>query len=198
MVAIARRLLVSCCAGLLTIAACTGPSPGAAPPQGAATTASTGTLPRVPDGWPFPLDAPAAVGEHGMVVTDQSLAAEVGLATLREGGNAVDAAVATSFALAVVLPSAGNIGGGGFLVAYVDGSSHALDFRETAPAAGSRDMYLDASGETGDRSVTGHLAAGVPGSVAGLWAAHPDARVQALGQPCRAGDPPRGRRLRSG
>lgn len=107
-----------------------------------------------------------------MVVTDQSLATEAGLAVLRDGGNAVDAAVATAFALAVVLPSAGNIGGGGFLVAHVDGQSHALDFRETAPAAGSRDMYLDARGETGDRSVTGHLAAGVPGSVAGLWAAH--------------------------
>ena len=90
---------------------------------------------------------------------------------LRDEGNAVDAAVATAFALAVVLPSAGNIGGGGFMVAHVDGASYALDFRETAPGTGSRDMYLDARGETGDRSVTGHLAAGVPGSVAGLWAA---------------------------
>jgi gamma-glutamyltranspeptidase/glutathione hydrolase len=107
-----------------------------------------------------------------MVVTDQALATEVGLAVLRDGGNAVDAAVATAFALAVVLPSAGNIGGGGFMVAHHDGQGYALDFRETAPARASRDMYLDAKGETGDRSVTGHLAAGVPGSVAGLWAAH--------------------------
>ena len=89
-----------------------------------------------------------------------------------QGGNAVDAAVATAFALAVVLPSAGNIGGGGFMVASVKGERYALDFRETAPASASRDMYLDAKGETGDRSVTGHLAAGVPGSVAGLYAAH--------------------------
>jgi len=159
-------------AGLLTLGACgSEPTPGAAPPQPAAP-AATATVPRVPDGWSFPLDKPAAIGEQGMVVTDQALATEAGLAVLRDGGNAVDAAVATAFALAVVLPSAGNLGGGGFLVAHVDGTSHALDFRETAPAAGSRDMYLDASGGTGERSVTGHLAAGVPGSVAGLWAAH--------------------------
>ena len=126
----------------------------------------------MPEGWPFPLDKPAADGEHGMVVSDQPLATAAGLAVLQDGGNAVDAAVATAFALAVVLPSAGNIGGGGFLVAHLDGQGYALDFRETAPAAGRRDMYLDARGETGDRSVTGHLAAGVPGSVAGLWAAH--------------------------
>ena len=107
-----------------------------------------------------------------MVVADQGLATDVGLQVLRDGGNAVDAAVATAFTLAVVLPSAGNIGGGGFMVAHVAGQSYALDFRETAPARASRDMYLDAKGETGDRSVTGALAAGVPGSVAGLWAAH--------------------------
>jgi gamma-glutamyltranspeptidase/glutathione hydrolase len=126
----------------------------------------------VPDGWSFPLDKPAATGEHGMMVSDQPLATATGLTVLQDGGNAIDAAVATAFALAVVLPSAGNIGGGGFLVAHLDGQSYAVDFRETAPAAGSRDMYLDARGETGERSVTGHLAAGVPGSVAGLWAAH--------------------------
>ena len=160
-------------AGLLTLGGCTaGPpreevSKGSAP---APTTASA--VPRVPQGWPFPLDRPAAEGEHGMVVADQALATEVGVSVLRDGGNAVDAAVATAFALAVVLPSAGNIGGGGFMVAHIDRQAYALDFRETAPAAGSRDMYLDANGETGDRSVTGHLAAGVPGSVAGLWAAH--------------------------
>jgi gamma-glutamyltranspeptidase/glutathione hydrolase len=107
-----------------------------------------------------------------MVVADQPLGTEAGVAVLRDGGNAVDAAIAIAFALAAVLPSAGNIGGGGFMVAHVGGQSYALDFRETAPAAGSRDMYLDANGQTGDRSVTGHLAAGVPGSVAGLWAAH--------------------------
>jgi gamma-glutamyltranspeptidase/glutathione hydrolase len=161
-----------CCA--LFVAACDTTSPGreqsTAGPAGSIDAAAA--IPGVPASWPFPLDQPAAEGEHGMVVADQPLATEAGLAVLRDGGNAVDAAVATAFALAAVLPSAGNIGGGGFMVAHIDGQSYALDFRETAPAAGSRDMYLDARGETGDRSVTGHLAAGVPGSVAGLWAAH--------------------------
>jgi gamma-glutamyltranspeptidase/glutathione hydrolase len=129
-------------------------------------------VPAVPEAWPHPLTAPAAEGASGMVVSDQSLATEVGVAVLKDGGNAVDAAVATAFALAVVLPSAGNIGGGGFMVAHVGGDRYALDFRETAPAAASRDMYLDARGSTGDRSITGHLASGVPGSVSGLWAAH--------------------------
>src|SRR6187200_897380 len=161
-----------CCA--LFVAACDTTSPGReqsiAGPARAIDAAAA--IPSVPASWPFPLDQPAAEGEHGMVVADQPLATEAGLAVLRDGGNAVDAAVATAFALAAVLPSAGNIGGGGFMVAHIDGQSYALDFRETAPAAGSRDMYLDARGETGDRSVTGHLAAGVPGSVAGPWAAH--------------------------
>ncbi|MGE0462647.1 MAG: gamma-glutamyltransferase [Vicinamibacterales bacterium] len=166
-----RRLLpLLLGAGLFAFGACTSTtSPG--PAQGPATELPA-TTPRVPELWPFPLDRPAAEGEHGMVVADQALATDVGVAVLRDGGNAVDAAVATAFALAVTLPSAGNIGGGGFMVASVDGTSYALDFRETAPAAASRNMYLDAKGETGDRSVTGHLAAGVPGSVAGLWAAH--------------------------
>ncbi|MBP7779761.1 MAG: gamma-glutamyltransferase [Acidobacteria bacterium] len=153
---------------LVTLAGCK-----AAPPPAASTPpVAAPVVPAVPDGWPHALTTPAAEGEHGMVVADQALATEVGVAVLRDGGNAVDAAVATAFALAVVLPSAGNIGGGGFMVAYVGGQSYALDFRETAPAAASRNMYLDARGETGDRSVTGHLASGVPGSVAGLWAAH--------------------------
>jgi gamma-glutamyltranspeptidase/glutathione hydrolase len=96
-------------------------------------------------------------------------ASEVGAAVLRRGGNAVDAAVAVGFALAVVHPSAGNLGGGGFMVVrFADGTAHALDFRETAPDRATRDMYLDSTGQLTDRSVIGHLAAGVPGSVAGL------------------------------
>ena len=126
-----------------------------------------------------------------MVVADQALATEVGVSVLRDGGNAVDAAVATAFALAVALPSAGNIGGGGFMVAHIDGQAYALDFRETAPAAGSRDMYLDADGETGDRSVTGHLAAGVPGSVAGIVGGPREARLEAVGRTGAAGHSPR-------
>jgi len=89
---------------------------------------------------------------------------------MRQGGNAVDAAVATGFALAVVLPEAGNLGGGGFmLLRLADGPTHFLDFREKAPAAATRDMYLDAKGEPlPDASVVGYRAIGVPGSVAGL------------------------------
>jgi gamma-glutamyltranspeptidase/glutathione hydrolase len=155
-----------------TISACTSGAVSDKAPTSAPAQTIASTRPRVPDGWPFPLDTPAAAGDRAMVVTDQPLATEAGVAVLRDGGNAIDAAVATAFALAVVLPSAGNIGGGGFLVALVDGRSYALDFREQAPAASRGDMYLAANGEVGDRSVTGHLAAGVPGSVAGLFAAH--------------------------
>ena len=90
--------------------------------------------------------------------------AQVGRDILRQGGNAVDAAVAVGFALAVVHPEAGNLGGGGFMVIRLaDGTVQTLDYRETAPARATRDMYLDAHGEPTDRSLTGHLAAGVPG-----------------------------------
>ena len=107
-----------------------------------------------------------------MVVTDAALATKVGLDVLATGGNAVDAAVATAFALAVVHPSAGNIGGGGFMVARVNGEARALDFRETAPAKATRDMYLGKDGASTDAARKGHLAAGTPGSVAGLFEAH--------------------------
>ena len=124
--------------------------------------------------WTLPLaETRIASPTEGMVSTTDPLATEAGLAILSRGGNAVDAAVATHFALAVVNPEAGNIGGGGFLVARLtDGSTAALDFRETAPLAASRDMYLDADGQLTDASVVGHLAAGAPGSVAGMWEAH--------------------------
>jgi gamma-glutamyltranspeptidase/glutathione hydrolase len=92
---------------------------------------------------------------------------------LRSGGNAVDAAVAVGLALAVVHPEAGNIGGGGFMVIRTaDGMVRTLDYRETAPGRASRDMYLDSLGQPTERSVTGHLSAGVPGSPAGLVEAH--------------------------
>jgi gamma-glutamyltranspeptidase / glutathione hydrolase len=124
-------------------------------------------------GWPHSPDAPAATAARAMVVTDAPLATRTGVEIMRAGGNAVDAAVATAFALAVVYPEAGNIGGGGFMVARLaDGTEVALDFRETAPLAATRDMFLDEAGELTDRSVTGHLAAGVPGAVMGLWEAH--------------------------
>ena len=99
--------------------------------------------------------------------------ADVAELVLRADGNAVDAAIATAFSLAVTYPEAGNIGGGGFMLIYVDGRSYFLDYREVAPAAASRDMYLDENGDVvPGLSRVGHRAAGVPGTVAGMWAAH--------------------------
>jgi gamma-glutamyltranspeptidase/glutathione hydrolase len=104
-----------------------------------------------------------------MVVTDAAIATKVGSEILASGGSAVDAAVATAFALAVVFPTAGNVGGGGFAVARVGGKSYALDFRETAPAAATRDMFLGPDGKPTEDSRVGWRSAGVPGSVAGLY-----------------------------
>lgn len=109
-----------------------------------------------------------------MVVSPHPLASQVGLDILRSGGNAMDAMVAVQFAIAVVYPRAGNIGGGGFLIYRMEnGDNAALDYREKAPAAASRDMYLDSLGNpVPDLSYAGHLAAGVPGTVDGLLTAH--------------------------
>ncbi|MCB9290447.1 MAG: gamma-glutamyltransferase [Lewinellaceae bacterium] len=114
------------------------------------------------------------VADSAAVVSPHPLATRVGLEVLKKGGNAVDAAVAVQFALAVVYPRAGNIGGGGFMVIRTeDGQTAALDYREKAPMAAHRDMYLDSLGNVIDGlSTEGHLAAGVPGSVAGLIEAH--------------------------
>lgn len=111
---------------------------------------------------------------NGMVVSANENASRVGLDILKKGGNAVDAAVAVQFALAVVYPGAGNIGGGGFMVyRAASGALNTLDFREKAAFKASRDMYLDEDGNpVKDKSLYGHLAAGVPGSVAGMAAAH--------------------------
>ncbi|MDD0823351.1 gamma-glutamyltransferase [Mannheimia sp. AT1] len=109
--------------------------------------------------------------KNGMVASEQALASEVGLAILQEGGNAIDAAVAVGFALAVVLPNAGNIGGGGFMVLHdaKTGQNVTLDFREMAPLKASRNMYLDKEGNVIDgHSLYTHLAVGVPGTVAGM------------------------------
>jgi gamma-glutamyltranspeptidase / glutathione hydrolase len=108
--------------------------------------------------------------QHGMVVSIHPEASRAGLEILRKGGNAVDAAVATGFALAVVHPSAGNLGGGGFmLVRMADGTVHFLDYREKAPKTATQNMYLDANGNViPDASLIGYKAIGVPGSVAGL------------------------------
>src|SRR6266568_6543808 len=132
-----------------------------------------------------------------MVVSRERHATEAGLKVLQAGGNAIDAAVAVGLALAVTHPSAGNIGGGGFmLIRLADGRTTFIDFREHAPQAASRDMYIDASGKATQDSVTGYRAAGVPGTVRGLeyankkygkrpWAelAHPAVGLAAKGFP---------------
>ena len=117
---------------------------------------------------------PTAVGRRGMVSAGNEIAARFGLNILRRGGNAIDAAVATGFALAVIHPRAGNIGGGGFMVIRLaDGTTTSIDFREKAPQAASRNMYLDAQGLViTDLSRKGILASGVPGSVRGYGLAH--------------------------
>lgn len=113
--------------------------------------------------------APVAA-ENGMVVTAHRLATQVGVDVLRRGGNAVDAAVAVGYALAVVYPAAGNLGGGGFMtLQFADGRRTFLDFREKAPLAATADMYLGADGQpVKGLSTRGHLAVGVPGTVSGL------------------------------
>src|SRR5271156_984924 len=111
---------------------------------------------------------------HSMVASVHELASHVGVEIMQAGGNAVDAAVATGFALAVVHPEAGNLGGGGFLLLRTaKGKNHFIDFREKAPAAATENMYLDAQGNvipesSKDSSVVGYKAIGVPGSVAGM------------------------------
>lgn len=141
------------------LASCASRAPVATSPQ-----------PGVAGTWPYAGKSRVVNAPSAIVVSGSPIASEVGRDILQRGGNAVDAAVAVGFALAVVHPEAGNIGGGGFMIIRTrDGQAHALDYRETAPGRASRDMYRSA-GE--DASVTGHLSAGVPGAVAGLTEAH--------------------------
>jgi gamma-glutamyltranspeptidase/glutathione hydrolase len=114
--------------------------------------------------------APLALeSREGMVATAQHLASDVGAAILRQGGNAVDAAVAVGYALAVTHPCCGNLGGGGFMTIHLaDGRNTFINFREQAPAGARADMFLDAKGDVSDTSVNGYLAAGIPGTVLGL------------------------------
>jgi gamma-glutamyltranspeptidase/glutathione hydrolase len=160
---VARRSIAIATRGVLVVLAACHP----------AATPSVPPAELTPAAWTLPRPAVAVEGRSGMVASGHPLASEVGAAVLARGGNAIDAAVAVGFALAAVLPEAGNIGGGGYLVHRdAAGEAVALDYREAAPGAASRDMYLDASGELTDQSRIGHLASGVPGSVAGLAAMH--------------------------
>jgi gamma-glutamyltranspeptidase/glutathione hydrolase len=161
---------------LILVAAC-HPRPTVSPvaagqPEGAARDAarvSAATRAAFPSGWRFRPGAAATEADHGMVVSNSRLASEAGIEILKAGGNAVDAAVATGFALAVTYPTAGNIGGGGFMnIRMADGRAMTLDYREVAPLAASRNMYLDAAGSLTNKSTVGYLASGVPGSVAGM------------------------------
>ncbi len=154
------------------VSAC-GPKPATPPPDPADAALAIAQPPirGIPAG---PSEGPAhALGTRGAVTSQEGQASEVGLEILRRGGNAVDAAVATGLALAVTHPSAGNIGGGGFMVIRMeDGRNIAIDYRETAPGRAFRDMYLDNKGEPTGDSLTGPRAAGIPGVVAGLALAH--------------------------
>jgi gamma-glutamyltranspeptidase / glutathione hydrolase len=167
---------------LFVVVACGGPPapPPPPPPPPAVVTAVAATPPlpvATPDAgapervWPY-ANPVVVKGTKGMVVTDNAAATNVGKEILAAGGNAVDAAVATAFALAVTYPTAGNIGGGGFAVTRIKGEYRALDFRETAPKAATRDMYLSADGKPKPDARDGIKSAGVPGSVAGLWELH--------------------------
>src|SRR5256886_8159744 len=122
--------------------------------------------PRDAQGWP----TEAVRATHGMVATDEELGSEAGVEILKRGGNAVDAAVATAFALAVVEPAAGNIGGGGFmLIRLANGKTTFLDYREVAPGKATRDMYIGKDGKLDEEaSVIGYQSVAVPGTVAGL------------------------------
>ncbi len=155
----------------LFAAACSGtrlaaPSPEPRAPRPAVIRGT----PAIPSTWT--LKATPVTAPHAMVVTAHPVATQAGVEILQQGGNAIDAAIAVAFALEVVYPVAGNIGGGGFIVhRTAAGEVAALDYREAAPSNASRDMYVDSAGNVTDKSRIGHLAAGVPGSVAGLHAA---------------------------
>ncbi|MBK8249867.1 MAG: gamma-glutamyltransferase [Gemmatimonadetes bacterium] len=158
-----RRLLA--CALLGALACSRTPTPGdslgaGVPPRQAAT---------FPAGWRFAAGSPAAFGKEFMIASNERRASDAGNEIIRAGGNAVDAAVAVGFALAVTYPVAGNIGGGGFMVIRMaDGRNAAIDYREVAPLAAHRNMYLDAAGNPTNESIVGYRASGVPGAVAGM------------------------------
>ncbi|MGF7218300.1 gamma-glutamyltranspeptidase/glutathione hydrolase [Spirosoma lacussanchae] len=171
-----KRILPHALLLAASLAACKTQSPG--------TTASTTRIQESqgvyqyrdedPSVKPFYSDRQGVIGRNGMVASAHPEASAVGLAILQAGGNAVDAAVAVQFALAVVYPGAGNIGGGGFMVYRDrDGKAYTLDYREKAPGQATQNMYLDSLGNVrAGLSISGHLASGVPGSVDGMVEAH--------------------------
>ena len=122
-----------------------------------------------PNGWRLAAGVSSTFASQAMAVSNSPDASAAAAEIMKAGGNAVDAAVALGFALAVTWPEAGNIGGGGYSIVHMaDGRSATIDYREVAPLAATRNMYVDANGKVTDRSIEGHLASGVPGAVAGL------------------------------
>src|SRR5881394_390760 len=154
-----KRILLSCLAFL-------NGSAFLGPPAASQSASKPANQVASPKAWP----KQAVRAAHGMVVTDEEFGSQAGVEILKRGGNAVDAAVATAFALAVVEPAAGNIGGGGFmLIRLADGKTTFLDYREVAPAKATRDMYITKDGKLDkEASVFGYRSIAVPGTVAGL------------------------------
>ncbi len=164
---------LAACSSTQPPAASAAPAPvAAAPAPAAAPITQSSAAQAASAAYDFDMDVfHPVVGRSGMVASEQELASRIGLQILKSGGNAVDAAVAMGFALAVALPNAGNIGGGGFMVVHdaKSGKNIALDFREVAPSKATRDMYVGADGKVIDgKSLYTHYAVGVPGTVAGM------------------------------
>src|SRR5881409_1973652 len=173
------------------------PAPGVAPAAGPARERTTRRA-LIASDWPLTGRAKPVASRHAMVVSGHPLASDVGVEILRRGGNAVDAAVAVAFALAVVEPVAGNIGGGGFmLIRDPGGTVRALDYREAAPRRATPGMYVDSTGKPAASSLTGHLSVAVPGSVATVGSAS-QVRQAAVESPRRSRDRPGPRRARVG
>src|SRR6185295_17131375 len=162
----------------LAAASCQRPAPApsaADAPVASPATSAPAPVEKPPEAPAAPQSRPpaVAVGQNGAVSSAEGMASDVGIEIMKKGGNAVDAAVAVGFALGVTHPTAGNMGGGGFMVLrFPDGTSTSIDYREMAPRAASRDMYLDASGQVTKDGRVGPRAAGVPGVVAGLALVH--------------------------
>jgi gamma-glutamyltranspeptidase / glutathione hydrolase len=169
-------VLSACSYSSTTTSSSSGMGAGVSVTPSARSVAPAGTpriAPRVParfpDTWRLRAGERATFAPKAMAVSNSMPASEAANEILKRGGNAVDAAVALGFALAVTWPEAGNIGGGGYMViTLADGRTAAIDYREIAPLAATRDMYLDANGTLTDKSIVGHLASGVPGAVAGM------------------------------